>query len=76
MYAYVYAKSLPIEIRLNTMRRMEQVVFKTKSFAEADQHDVEQHIRLTARERWQFARRLKDRLHPNAKDVRECHKSN
>ncbi len=54
---------------------MERVVFKTRSFAEADQRDVEQHIRMTPRERWRMARALRDRLHPNAKDVRECHQT-
>lgn len=54
---------------------MERVVFKTKSFAAADRYDVEQQIRLTARARWLIARGLRDRLHPHAKDVRECHKT-
>ncbi len=54
---------------------MERVVFKTRSFAAADERDVEQHVRMTPQERWRMARALRDRLHPNSKDVRECHKT-
>ena len=52
---------------------MERVVFKSNSFEQADKWDVKQHINLTVEERLRIARALKDRIHPKAKDVRECH---
>ncbi len=54
---------------------MERVVFKSNSFKQADEWDVKQHINLTVEERLRIARALKDRIHPKAKDVRECHQS-
>ena len=55
------------------MAHMERVVFKSNSFEQADEWDVKQHINLTVEERLRIARALKDRIHPKAKDVRECH---
>ncbi len=54
---------------------MERVVFKTNSFKQADDWDVKQHNNLSLEERWRIARALKTRLHPKAKDVRECHQT-
>ena len=55
------------------MAHMERVVFKSNNFEQADKWDVKQHINLTLEERLSIARALKDRIHPKAKDVRECH---
>ena len=55
------------------MADMERVVFKSNSFEQADEWDVKQHINLTVEERLRIARALKDRIHPKAQDVRECH---
>ena len=52
---------------------MERVAFKSNSFEQADKWDVKQHINLTLDERLRIARALKDRIHPKAKDGRECH---
>ena len=52
---------------------MEQVAFKSNSFEQADKWDVKQYNNLTLEERLSIARALKDRLHPKAKDVRQCH---
>ena len=52
---------------------VERIAFKTNSFEQADKWDVKQHINLTPKERLSIARALKDRIHPKAKDVRECH---
>ncbi len=52
---------------------MERVVFKSNSFEQADKWNVKQHLNLTVEERSKVARALKDRIHPKAKDVRECH---
>ena len=52
---------------------MEQIAFKSNSFEQADKWDVKQHVNLTLEERLSIARALKDRIHPKAKDVRECH---
>ena len=55
------------------MAHMERAAFKSNSFEQADEWDVKQHINLTVEERLRIARALKDRIHPKAKDVRECH---
>jgi len=50
------------------------VVNIAKSFAEAEQWDIEQQIRMTPNERFAVLRVLKDRVYGlDAKDVRECH---
>lgn len=49
-------------------------MFKAKSFKEAARWDIEQQVRMSPQERCRAARALKDRLYPNAKDVRECHR--
>ncbi len=57
------------------MAHMERGAFKANSFDQADKWDVKQHINLTLVERLSIARALKDRIHPKAKHVRECHQS-
>jgi hypothetical protein len=53
---------------------MERIVHKARDFREAAEWDVAQQVRMTPRERWQAARRLKERVYGrNAKDVRACH---
>lgn len=53
---------------------MERIVHKARDFREAAEWDVAQQVRMTPRERWQAARRLKERVYGrNTKDVRACH---
>lgn len=52
---------------------MERVVFKAKNFKEAARWDIEQQVRMTPQERCRAARALKDRLFPDAKDMRAYH---
>jgi len=55
---------------------MERVVHKSKSHEEALSWDIEQHVRMTPEERLAAARVLKERAFPpDAKDVRELHRS-
>jgi hypothetical protein len=55
---------------------MQRVVHKSSSHEEAHRWDVKQHIAMTPDERMRAARVLKDRAFPpDAKDVRECHRS-
>lgn len=55
---------------------MERVVHKSVSHEEARRWDVRQHTSMTPEERMQAARTLKDRVYPpDAKDVREWHRS-
>jgi hypothetical protein len=55
---------------------MERVVHKAKSFAEADEWEIRQHLAMTPRERMRAARIIKDRLFPGKNpDVREWHRS-
>lgn len=54
---------------------MERVVHIAKGHKEADQWDIEQHIRMTPDERMRIARILRERVYgKNTKDVRECMK--
>lgn len=56
---------------------MDRTVHKAHSFQAAEQWDIAQQIRMTSRERWSAARRLKDRVYGRAaKDVRACHRTN
>ena len=55
------------------MAHMERVEFKSNSCEQAHEWDVKQLINLTVEVRLRIARALKDRIHPKAKDVRECH---
>jgi hypothetical protein len=53
---------------------MERIVHKARSFRDAAQWDIEQQVKMTPRERWAAARRLKERVYGrNQKDVRACH---
>ena len=55
---------------------MERTVHKARGFRAAEEWDIAQQIRMTPRERWSAARRLKDRFYGRtAKDVRACHKT-
>ena len=55
---------------------MKRVVHKTTSHAEAHRWDIEQHVKMTPRERQRAARELKERAYPrDAKDVRAWHRS-
>ena len=59
-----------------TMGGVERVVHKSKSFQAAAQWDVEQQLRMTPKERWAVARKLKERVYGlQTKDVRECHRT-
>lgn len=55
---------------------MEAVVNKAKTFAEADQWDVQQQVRITPNERMRIAKALKDRAFPKPHiDIREWHRA-
>jgi hypothetical protein len=55
---------------------MERIAHKAKSHEEASRWDIEQQVRMTPQERLEAARILKDRTFPpDAKDVREWHRS-
>jgi hypothetical protein len=53
---------------------MERVVNKARSFEEAAELDLRQHVAMTPQERMRAARILKERVYSNnAKDVRAWH---
>jgi hypothetical protein len=54
---------------------MERIVNKSKSFREAADWDIQQHVAMTPQERIRTARLLQKKVYPDAKDVRECHKN-
>jgi hypothetical protein len=54
---------------------MDRVVHISRSHDEAARWDVDQHVSMTPEERMRAAKTLKDRAYPNAKDVREWHRS-
>lgn len=54
---------------------MERVVHISRSHEEADRCDIEQHVSMTPEERLRASKVLRDRAYPNAKDVREWHRS-
>ena len=55
---------------------MERIVNKTRDFREADEWDIQQHLRMSPQERMRVARMLKDRVYSSdAKDVRACHEN-
>ena len=57
-------------------RTMERVVHKASSHEEAERWNVAQQKSMTPEERLRAARVLRDRAYPpDAKDVRECHRS-
>lgn len=50
------------------------VVHKSKSFAEAEQWDIQQHVRMSPQERQAVARELRRRVYgTDAPDVKEAH---
>lgn len=52
---------------------MDRVANKARSFEAAAEWDIQQHIRLSPRERQAIARQLRQRVYGRkAKDVREC----
>lgn len=52
---------------------MERTVHKARSFQAAAEWDIQQQVRMTPKERWLAARRLKERVYGrNPKDVRAC----
>ena len=51
---------------------MEPVVNIAHSFADADDWDIQQCLAMTADERMQAARVIKDRMYPEAEDIRDC----
>ena len=53
---------------------MERVVHKSKSFEDAREWDIRQHLAMTPQERILAVRAMQKRAYPNAKDVREWHK--
>lgn len=60
--------------RYTNERMMERIAKKSKSFAEADAWDREQHRQMTPTERMAAGRAIKNRLFPGKQpDVRECH---
>jgi hypothetical protein len=55
---------------------VERVVNKSKSFAEAQEWDIRQHLEMTPDERMRAAKILKDRMFPGKNpDIREWHRS-
>ena len=55
---------------------MERIVQKSTSHEDALLWDIQQHVRMSPEERLQAARVLKERAFPpDAKDVREWHRS-
>ena len=53
---------------------MERVVNKARTFAEADEWEIQQHLSMTPRERMRAAKLLKERIFPDYNpDIREWH---
>lgn len=51
-----------------------RIVHKSRSFAEADEWDIQQHIQMTPAERQRVAKELRKRVYgTNVPDVREAH---
>ena len=56
---------------------MERTAFKTTSFKEAEKHDREQQLNMTANQRLAAARALQRRFYGDkVKDIRQCHPKN
>ena len=53
-------------------KSMERVVNIARSFEEADDWDIKQCLEMTSVERQRVARTLRERLHPNPEDIRDC----
>jgi len=55
---------------------MEPIVNKAKTFEEADNWDIQQHVSMTPNERQAAAKKLKERVYgKNAPDIRTLHKT-
>ena len=54
---------------------MQRVVHKSRSFSDADDHDVRQQLAMTPQERVDAARALQRRVFGRGKDIRACHKT-
>ena len=53
---------------------MERIVFKTKDFKEAEEHDIEQNISMTPAERQEAAKKIREKIYGKDNlDVREYH---
>lgn len=53
---------------------VDRTVNKARGFKAAEHWDIEQQVRMTPRERWSVARRLRQRTYgQKTKDVRACH---
>ncbi len=56
---------------------MKRIVNKSRSFEAAAEWDMRQHLEMTPQQRIDAARELQRRVYKaNARDVRECHKTN
>ena len=56
-------------------KEMERIGVKARSFKEAAEADIRQHLAMTPTERMRAARELKDRMYPgNNPDIREWHR--
>ena len=55
---------------------MERVANKARSFREADEQEIQQHLSMTPQERMRAAKLLKERMFPGKNpDVREWHRT-
>lgn len=55
---------------------MERVANKARSFREADEWEIQQHLSMTPQERMRAAKLLKERMFPGKNpDIREWHRS-
>ena len=55
---------------------MERVANKARSFAEADEWEIHQHLSMTPQERMRAAKLIKERLFPGKNpDIREWHRA-
>ena len=53
---------------------MERIVFKTKDFKEAEEHDIKQNISMTPAERQEAAKKIREKVYGKENpDVREYH---
>jgi hypothetical protein len=51
---------------------VERVAHKSQSFQEAEAWNIRQCLEMSANERMQALKSLKERLHPKAEDIRDC----
>ena len=53
---------------------MERIVFKTRDFKEAEEHDIKQNISMTPAERQEAAKKIREKVYgKDNPDVREYH---